>query len=77
METIGISHFKAHALKVLDRVHRTREGVVITKRGKPVAQVLPVSDSETPVMMGHLSDTLLFEQDIVSPLGGDMWECAR
>ncbi len=77
METIGISQFKAHALKVVDRVHRTREGVVITKRGKPVAQVLPVSDANIPVTMGHLSDTLLFEHDIITPLGGDMWECGR
>jgi prevent-host-death family protein len=39
-KTISASEFKAKCLKVLD--HLGREGIVITKRGHPVARVTPV-----------------------------------
>ena len=76
METRGISQFKARALKVLDRVAKTREGIVITRRGEPVAQVLPISGSDARGKMGSLADTLVFEKDILSPLGKETWECS-
>ena len=41
MKTMAISEFKAHALKVLNEVAKSQETIVITKRGKPLAQVVP------------------------------------
>jgi prevent-host-death family protein len=38
---IKASEFKAKCLAVLDEVGRTRQAVVITKRGKPVAELVP------------------------------------
>ena len=38
MKTMAISKFKAHALRVLADVAETQEPVVITKRGKPLAE---------------------------------------
>ena len=40
---IKASEFKAKCLAVLDQVERTGETVVITKKGKPVAQLMPHS----------------------------------
>src|ERR1035438_2327581 len=40
--TIGAGEFKAKCLKLLDEVAETRETLVITKHGKPVAQVVPM-----------------------------------
>ena len=77
MKTMTVSTFKAHALQVVGQVARSKERVVITKRGKPIAQLVPYSpppDAPTP---GKLSAALVFEKDIVSPLGADMWEAAR
>ena len=41
MEEIQISKFKATCLAVLDRVGRMRKPVLVTRFGKPVAQILP------------------------------------
>ena len=77
MKTMAISHFKSHALKILDDVSRFKESVVITKRGKPIAQVVPFRDSEEQSEPGKLADTLVFEEDIVSPLGDDFWDSCK
>ncbi len=56
--------FKAKCLAVLDDVQRTGRVVVVTKRGRPVAQVvpLPAADSES------LQGSVLFEEDLLSPI---------
>lgn len=77
MTSMAISVFKAHALQAVGRVASSRECIVITKRGKPVAQVVPYQPSATTPTPGKLSQALVFEKDIVSPLEGGMWEAAR
>ena len=42
---INASDFKAHCLRVLDEVQATRNEVVITKRGKPVARLGPIGQA--------------------------------
>ncbi len=75
MRTLAITDFKAHALQVLGQIAKTRESVVVTKRGKPLAEVIPFSpDVPRP---GKLADALVFEKDIVSPLGEDMWNAYK
>ena len=77
MKTIAISEFKAHCLQVLGRVTRTKEPVVVTKRGKPLVEVIPFRHSDELPAPGKLSDTLLFEKDIVSPLGESIWSASK
>ena len=77
MQTIGISQFKSHALRILDSVAKTKEIIVITKRGKPLAQIIPYRDSISKHKPGKLKDTLVFENDIVSPLGEEMWDACK
>lgn len=77
MKTMGISEFKSHALKILDQVAKTQEIVVVTKRGKPLAQILPCQSDDVNHKPGRLSQTLLFEKDIISPLGEDMWDACK
>lgn len=43
MKTIAAGRFKDRCLKMLDEVARTRSVVVITKRGRPVAKLVPCS----------------------------------
>ena len=74
MKTMAISHFKAHALKIIDQLSHNNESIIVTKRGKPLALITPYDDSAKVTKPGQLSDTLVFEEDIVSPLGEDMWE---
>lgn len=69
---MGITDFKTRALQVLGEVARKRESIVVTKRGKPLVEVRPFT--ETKSSPGKLSAALVFEHDIVSPLGDDMWD---
>ena len=75
MKTLAITDFKAHALQILGRIAKTKESVVITKRGKPIVEVIPFS-AKKPAP-GKLSEALVFEKDIVSPLGSDMWDACK
>ena len=75
MKTMAISEFKAHALKVLGRVAESKNPVLITKRGVPLTKVVPFSPEEARA--GKLSEALVFEKDIVSPLGEEIWDACR
>ena len=77
MQTMGISQFKSHALRILDKVAKTKEIIVITRRGKPLAQIVPYRDSSSNHIPGKLADALVFEKDIVSPLGEEMWDAGK
>jgi prevent-host-death family protein len=77
MKTMGISKFKSHALKILDQVAKTQEIIVITKRGKPLAQIAPYRNSDINPRAGKLADALVFEKDIVTPLGEEMWDACK
>lgn len=77
MQTMGISKFKSHALRILDQVARTKEIVVVTKHGRPLAQIVPYRDSSSNHVPGKLADALVFEDDILSPLDEDMWDAAK
>jgi len=42
MEIIKASEFKAKCLQLMDKVAETGEAIVVTKNGKPVAQLAPL-----------------------------------
>ena len=69
VRSIPAGEFKARCLAVLDRVDRTGETVVVTKRGRPVAKVVPV---ERPGA-GTLKGSVTFHGDVVGPIL-DEWE---
>jgi prevent-host-death family protein len=75
MKTLAISDFKAHSLRVIGQVAKTRESVVITRKGKPLAEVVPYSPE--PPVPGILAETLVFLKDTVSPLGEEIWDACR
>jgi prevent-host-death family protein len=69
------SEFKAKCLTVLDEVERTRQPVVITKRGKPVAEVVPHTVRARNAR-GILKGRLEILGDIISPLDVE-WEALK
>ncbi|MGD2115603.1 MAG: type II toxin-antitoxin system Phd/YefM family antitoxin [Acidobacteriota bacterium] len=76
METIAISKFKATCLALLDRVKKTGQPLVITRRGEPIAQVIPPEPPESPEedTFACMAGTFEIVGDIVEPLGEDDWE---
>ncbi len=73
---ISASEFKAKCLKLMDEVARTHEPVVITRRGKPVAKMVPVEQEEAPLLFGYMVGTATVHGDIVAPLEVE-WEAGR
>lgn len=64
---ITAAEFKAKCLKLMDEVAKTREPVIITKRGKAVAQLVPVQP-EPETLFGYMKGTVKFEGDIMAPI---------
>ena len=73
MKTMPAGEFKVHCLKVMDEVQSKRESVIITKRGKPVAKLVPL-EKEKDDIFGFLKGKGKVLGDIVSPiLTPDEW----
>jgi len=77
MKVMAVSAFKAHALQAVDRVAKSRESLVVTKRGKALVRVVPYQPASSAPVPGKLAEALAFEKDIVSPLGAALWEASR
>ncbi len=77
MKTMPAGQFKARCLKVMDEVQNTREPVVITKKGKPVAKLVP-PDTPPRDILGCLRGVIEIVGDIESPLvPPEEWEALR
>ena len=75
MHTYSASVFKAKCLAILDEVARTGEPVTITKRGKPVAQVIRTVKGKARYPQDDLVGTVEILGDIIEPpLPPDAWE---
>jgi prevent-host-death family protein len=72
---IKASEFKAKCLAVIDQVERTRETVVITKRGRPVAELRP-HRSKKGNLLGILKGEVEIVGDIISPIDVE-WEALK
>jgi len=67
MKKMAAGAFKVHCLAVMDEVQSKREAVLITKRGKPVAKLVP-ADKETDDIFGFLAGKGRVSGDVVSPV---------
>lgn len=67
MKKIAAGSFKTHCLALMDEVQTKRETIVITKRGKPVAKLVPVTEGADPIF-DSLRGKATIVGDIVSPV---------
>lgn len=70
--SIPASTFKSKCLALLDRVAETGEPLVVTKRGRPVARVVPMPAGQS----GSLRGSVTVRGDIVGPIL-DFWDLDR
>jgi antitoxin (DNA-binding transcriptional repressor) of toxin-antitoxin stability system len=79
MEEIAISKFRATCMAVLKRVLKTGKAVLVTRFGKPVAEVVPPHAPRRPKhWVGSLAGTGQITGDIVAPASEeDDWEALR
>jgi prevent-host-death family protein len=71
-QSIPAGEFKAKCLALLDEVQQKRGEIVITKRGKPVAKLVPV-DQRRQSFFGSMKGTMEITGDIISPID-EVWE---
>lgn len=69
---MAAGEFKARCLAVLDEVAASKREVVITKRGRPVAKIVPLAASEGVPRKG----LIVHQGDLVSPIG-EAWDAER
>lgn len=63
--SVPAGEFKAKCLKLLDEVAETGETIVVTKRGKPVAQIGPM---EPPPSLKGSVTYLVSDEEFIKPL---------
>ncbi len=70
--TIAAGRFKAQCLALLDRVARTHEELIVTKRGRPVARVVALASPRRSALRGSIRS----DEDLVTPIA-IRWDAAR
>lgn len=76
MSVIAAGEFKAKCLHILDEVKKTREPVTVTKRGKPVARVVPIP-AETGSSYGIAKGSMSYAEDDDLLSTGEAWDADR
>ena len=74
-QTVGAAEFKARCLELMDRVEKTGNAIVITKRGKPVARLAPATTRRRS-LVGALKGHIRITGDIVAPIDVP-WKAGR
>jgi prevent-host-death family protein len=72
---VKASEFKAKCLALMDEVARSGKGVVITKNGKPIAELVP-HQPRTRNARGIWKGKVVITGDIISPLDVE-WDALK
>jgi prevent-host-death family protein len=77
MKKMPAGEFKTHCLSIMDSVQKTKEPVLITKHGRPVAKLVP-AEEESREFLGRLEGIVKIMGDIESPIEPtEAWEVLR
>jgi prevent-host-death family protein len=69
---VSAAQFKANCLRLMDEVAQQRRPITITKRGKPIAKLVPV-DEEPIDLFGYMAGTAKICGDIIGPIEDAGW----
>jgi prevent-host-death family protein len=70
---ISASKFKSKCLQIMDDLQKSREEVIVTKRGRPVAKLVPLAEETGRSIYGFLKGSAIYGEDLVEPTG-ESWE---
>ena len=73
-KAVAAAEFKARCLALLEEVRRTRRPLLVTRHGRPVAQISPYVTRDTQ-SANPLKGSILFQSDLISPLE-EQWDSA-
>ena len=77
MQTIQASEFKAKCLALMNEVARTGETIVVTKNGKPIAELRPHRPPRARSLIGINKGQIEILGDIVSPVAKGLWKALK
>ena len=64
---VSASDFKVHCLEYLEQTRAGSTNYIVTKRGKPIAQLVPIME-ENHFAFGKMAGTAVIKGDIISPI---------
>jgi len=72
MENISASEFKEKCLKLMEVVAQQHEELIITKRGVPIAKLVPIEIQDDP--FGYMKNSIVIKDDIVNYRLDEKWD---
>jgi prevent-host-death family protein len=63
-KALSASEFKAKCLKILDELNP--QGIIITKRGRPIAKVIPLASIDNAKLIGSMKGKVIIKGNIYS-----------
>ena len=70
---IQAGRFKAECLKIMDDVQAKKNTVIITKRNKPIATLVPIEEENNSLLFGKMKGTAHIRGDLIQPIG-EKWD---
>jgi len=74
VKTVPAAEFRRHCLALLEEVRQTRQSLLVTRHGKPVAQISPYIPREHE-SVNPLKGSILYQGDLVAPIQ-EKWDSA-
>ncbi|MBI2431008.1 MAG: type II toxin-antitoxin system Phd/YefM family antitoxin [Candidatus Levybacteria bacterium] len=76
-QIVSKSQFKAQMLEYFRQLEKTKQPLVITHSGKPVAKVIPYKkESDSEAILKSLKGTVTYHGDIIKPLDEE-WDVLK
>ena len=73
LNEIPAGEFKQHCLSLIDDVAMSGAELIVTKRGKPICRITPITIKDQPSIFGCLKGTVKIKGDLTLPLN-ETWE---
>jgi len=70
---IAAAEFKAKCLKIMKHINDYHEEVIVTKHGKPMVRIVPVSQAPSASLFGYMKNSVNIVGDIVKPID-EAWD---
>ena len=70
---IAAGEFKTHCLGLMDKVQVHHQTVIITKRGKPIAKLVPFEDEGAKPIFGFMKGHASIKGDLILSTG-ESWD---
>ena len=71
---VSIENFKTEYLKLIEDAQKFHSEIIITKFGKPIAKIIPMSNEQSKrSLFGYMKDSVIIHRDILEPTG-ESWE---